>query len=200
MPVYLIYFLMASPFGGSDVERYLPFLKPETRRDVGYLVDEFFAIIVSYFRGQAVIAACQGTLFGLGDQLRTGFVARHARQFDELGFLFLNGFRNFFLEHADVLDFFLEVVVFTRNVRLARVEQLFLVQQKVFGFFKFGFVFAFGFAHIVKDVGGAAFRIRYDACCVLAGAQHQSFHLGFERLALEPCDDLSDEISEPDAE
>lgn len=66
VPVYLIYFLMAAPFSGQSAEKYLPFLKPETRRDVVYLIDEFFAIIVAYFRGQALIAFAQGILFGVG--------------------------------------------------------------------------------------------------------------------------------------
>lgn len=66
VPVYLIYFLMAPSFNGKMVESYLPVLKPETRHDVGYLVDEFLGIIISYFRGQAIVAFIQGTLFGLG--------------------------------------------------------------------------------------------------------------------------------------
>lgn len=66
VPVYLIYFLTAKPFTGRDVETFLPFLKPATRRDVSYLVDEFLAIIVAFFRGQVLIAFIQGVLFGLG--------------------------------------------------------------------------------------------------------------------------------------
>lgn len=66
VPVYLIYFITAKPFSGKDVEAFLPFLKPETRKDVGYLIDEFFAIIVAFFRGQVTIAFIQGVLFGLG--------------------------------------------------------------------------------------------------------------------------------------
>lgn len=66
VPVYLVYFLMAPPISGQSAEKLLPFLKPETRRDVVYLIDEFLAIIVAYFRGQAVIASAQGALFGLG--------------------------------------------------------------------------------------------------------------------------------------
>jgi predicted PurR-regulated permease PerM len=66
VPVYLIYFLMASPPDGRMVETYLPFLKPATRHDVGYLVDEFLGIVISYFRGQAIVAFIQGVLFGLG--------------------------------------------------------------------------------------------------------------------------------------
>jgi len=66
VPVYLIYFLTAEPFSGKNVENFLPFLKPGTRRDVAYLVDEFFLIIVAFFRGQVTIAFIQGVLFGLG--------------------------------------------------------------------------------------------------------------------------------------
>lgn len=66
VPVYLIYFLKARPFSGSNAENFLPFLKPDTRRDVTYLIDEFLAIIVAFFRGQIMIAFIQGVLFGLG--------------------------------------------------------------------------------------------------------------------------------------
>ncbi len=66
VPVYLIYFLTAKPFSGKNVENFLPFLKPSIRHDVSYLIDEFFAIIVAFFRGQVVIAFVQGILLGLG--------------------------------------------------------------------------------------------------------------------------------------
>jgi predicted PurR-regulated permease PerM len=66
VPVYLIYFLTAKPFSGANAENFLPFLKPATRKDVAYLIDEFFAIIVAFFRGQITVAFIQGLLFGLG--------------------------------------------------------------------------------------------------------------------------------------
>ncbi len=66
MPVYLIYFLVAKPISGRNAENLLPFLKPATRRDVTYLIDEFLAIIVAFFRGQIMVAFIQGLLFGLG--------------------------------------------------------------------------------------------------------------------------------------
>ena len=66
VPVYLIYFLTAQSFSGKDAENFLPFLKPATRRDVAYLIDEFIAIIVAFFRGQLTVAFIQGLLFGTG--------------------------------------------------------------------------------------------------------------------------------------
>ena len=66
VPVYLIYFLTAKPLSGRNAENFLPFLKPGTRRDVTYLIDEFLAIIVAFFRGQITITFIQGVLFGLG--------------------------------------------------------------------------------------------------------------------------------------
>ena len=69
VPVYLIYFLTAKPFSGKNAENFLPFLKPDTRKDVSYLIDEFFAIIVAFFRGQVIIAFIQGFLFGIGFSL-----------------------------------------------------------------------------------------------------------------------------------
>ena len=66
VPVYLIYFLTAKPFSGKSVENFLPFLTPDMRNDISYLIDEFFAIIVAFFRGQVTIACIQGVLLGLG--------------------------------------------------------------------------------------------------------------------------------------
>jgi len=61
----------------ANLEEYLPFLKPETRKDVVYLVDEFVEIIVAFFRGQLVIAFLQGVLYAIGFSivgLNYGFV------------------------------------------------------------------------------------------------------------------------------
>lgn len=66
VPVYLIYFLTSKPFSGAATENFLPFLKPSTRKDVAYLIDEFIAIIVAFFRGQLLVAFIQGLLFGIG--------------------------------------------------------------------------------------------------------------------------------------
>ncbi len=66
VPVYLIYFLTAKPFSGKNAENFLPFMKPATRKDVSYLINEFLTIIVAFFRGQVTVAFIQGILFGLG--------------------------------------------------------------------------------------------------------------------------------------
>lgn len=65
LPVYFAFFLMArtTNFKGDQV---LPFLKPETRRDVMYLAEEFVAIVVAFFRGQLLIAFLQGVLYAIG--------------------------------------------------------------------------------------------------------------------------------------
>ena len=76
LPVYFAFFLMAKP-GRLDSSQLLPFLKPETRKDVVYLVHEFVDIVVAFFRGQLIIAFLQGLLFALGFSLvglRYGFV------------------------------------------------------------------------------------------------------------------------------
>ena len=83
-PVYFAYFLTASRLK-LDTEQVLPFLKPETREDVTYLMHEFVDIIVAFFRGQLIIALLQGLLFAAGFSLvglRYGFVIGLA-----LGFL-----------------------------------------------------------------------------------------------------------------
>jgi predicted PurR-regulated permease PerM len=66
LPVYLAFFLMAKPFEISRIGEFLPFLKKGTREDVIYLVDQFIGILVTFFRGQIIIALAQGVLFALG--------------------------------------------------------------------------------------------------------------------------------------
>lgn len=65
LPIYLAFFLMTPEVKVSGRD-FLPFLKPETRDDVMYLGREFVNILVAFFRGQLLIALCQGALFALG--------------------------------------------------------------------------------------------------------------------------------------
>jgi predicted PurR-regulated permease PerM len=77
LPVYFAFFLMADSRRFSDLERYLPFLKPETRKDLVYLAQEFLNMVVSFFRGQLIVALMQGLLFAIGFSLvglKYGFV------------------------------------------------------------------------------------------------------------------------------
>ena len=76
LPVYFGFFLTRET-RKVDTESLLPFLKPETRSDVVYLIKEFVNIIVAFFRGQLIIAFLQGVLFAVGFSLaglRYGFV------------------------------------------------------------------------------------------------------------------------------
>jgi len=76
LPVYFVFFLMIEP-RAVDGAHLLPFLKPDTRKDVIYLVQEFVNIVVAFFRGQLIIAFLQGLLFAVGFSivgLRYGFV------------------------------------------------------------------------------------------------------------------------------
>lgn len=87
VPVYFAFFLMSDPGpkGRQNIGDFLPFLKPETRDDVVYLVQEFVNIIVAFFRGQLIIAFLQALLYAVGFSivgLRYGFVIGLA-----LGFL-----------------------------------------------------------------------------------------------------------------
>ena len=65
MPVYLAFLLMLRVPPNAD-EKVLPFLKPETRKDVVFLAREFLALIVTFFRGQLIVALLQGVLFAIG--------------------------------------------------------------------------------------------------------------------------------------
>jgi len=66
LPVYLAFFLMAKPFEAKQIGEFLPFLKKETKDDVIYLLDQFIAILLTFFRGQIIIALIQGVLFAVG--------------------------------------------------------------------------------------------------------------------------------------
>ncbi|MCE9615733.1 MAG: AI-2E family transporter [Lentisphaerae bacterium] len=66
LPVYLALLLMGEPLPAGRLEAALPFLKPDTRRDVLFLAQEFVTILVSFFRGQLLIAVAQGVMLGLG--------------------------------------------------------------------------------------------------------------------------------------
>ena len=71
------YFLTATRKRWFDADHLLPFLKPDIRRDVTYLLHEFVDILVGFFRGQLIIASLQGLLFAVGFSLiglRYGFV------------------------------------------------------------------------------------------------------------------------------
>jgi predicted PurR-regulated permease PerM len=84
-PVYFAFFLLADAPGKLEVQRFLPFLKEQTRNDVAYLVNQFVEIIVAFFRGQLIVAFLQGVLFAIGFSLiglKYGFVIGMA-----LGFL-----------------------------------------------------------------------------------------------------------------
>ena len=66
LPVYIAFFLMAKRRPAETLEGNLPFLKPQTRKDLVFLVREFVNIIVSFFRGQLIIAFLQGVLYAIG--------------------------------------------------------------------------------------------------------------------------------------
>lgn len=65
-PVYFVFFLIMDRGQLGRVSDQLAFLKPQTRDDVEFLGHEFINIIVSFFRGQFVIAFLQGLLLSVG--------------------------------------------------------------------------------------------------------------------------------------
>ena len=66
LPVYLAFFLMAKPFDTGRIGEFLPFFKEETKDDLLYLLDQFIGILLTFFRGQIIIALLQGILFASG--------------------------------------------------------------------------------------------------------------------------------------
>ncbi len=66
VPVYLAFFLSGRPPEASDLDRFLPFLKPDTRQVVVGLAEQFQNILVAFFRGQVLVALVQAGLFAFG--------------------------------------------------------------------------------------------------------------------------------------
>ncbi|MCP4897808.1 MAG: AI-2E family transporter [bacterium] len=77
LPVYFSFFLLANETRLTEIDKFLPFFKSDTRKDIVYLVTEFINIVVAFFRGQLIIAFLQGMLFALGFTivgLKYGFI------------------------------------------------------------------------------------------------------------------------------
>ncbi len=69
-PVYLIFFLLIPTLRPESLSvSNFPFLKEETAKDLIYLLSEFVHLVVTFFRGQIVIALLQGILFAIGFSL-----------------------------------------------------------------------------------------------------------------------------------
>ncbi len=67
VPVYLALFLMMPRIHPRSLTaEHFPFFKPGTAADVIYLIQEFFNLVVIFFRGQILIALVQGILFATG--------------------------------------------------------------------------------------------------------------------------------------
>lgn len=66
IPVYLFFFLLSGTDPVKALSGHLPFLKDEHRKDVLFLVREFLAIVVAFFRGQLLIGLIMGVLLATG--------------------------------------------------------------------------------------------------------------------------------------
>jgi predicted PurR-regulated permease PerM len=66
IPVYLFFFLLLRGESASGIGTHLPFLQPGVRNDVVFLINEFVAIVESFFRGQLLIGCCMGVLYAIG--------------------------------------------------------------------------------------------------------------------------------------
>lgn len=69
IPIYLFFFLLSSGDPTKNLGDHLSFLKPGLRADLVFLVREFVAIVVSFFRGQLIIGLIMGVLLALGFSL-----------------------------------------------------------------------------------------------------------------------------------
>ena len=66
VPVYLFFFLLARGEPTRKLGDHLPFLSPDVRADVVFLIREFVIIIESFFRGQMLIGFILGVLLSIG--------------------------------------------------------------------------------------------------------------------------------------
>lgn len=66
VPIYLFFFLLSNREPTKNLEKQMPFLKPSVRDDVVFLVREFIAIIVAFFRGQLLIGLIMGAMLAVG--------------------------------------------------------------------------------------------------------------------------------------
>jgi len=69
IPVYLFFFLLSRGDAFARLDDHLGFLRDEVRADVVFLVREFVAIIVAFFRGQLLIGLIMGVFFAIGFSL-----------------------------------------------------------------------------------------------------------------------------------
>ena len=72
VPVYMVIYLASRPLEGRDFAKMMVGVTSRTRENVRFLIDEFIRIVVSYFRGQVLVAIIEGPLFGLGFQYVAG--------------------------------------------------------------------------------------------------------------------------------
>ncbi len=66
IPIYLFFFLLSSGNPTQNLGDHLSFLKPGLRNDLVFLVREFIAIVISFFRGQLIIGLIMGVLLAIG--------------------------------------------------------------------------------------------------------------------------------------
>jgi predicted PurR-regulated permease PerM len=66
VPIYLFFFLLSRGAPTKHLPKHLGFLRKSVRDDVIFLIDEFIAIIVSFFRGQLLIGLIMGALLAAG--------------------------------------------------------------------------------------------------------------------------------------
>ena len=66
IPIYLFFFLLSRSDPTRSLGDQLTFLDESVRKDVVFLVQEFIAIVVSFFRGQLLIGLIMGLLLAIG--------------------------------------------------------------------------------------------------------------------------------------
>lgn len=66
IPIYLFFFLLSRHDPTRSIQDHLTFLDSAVREDVVFLIREFIAIVVSFFRGQLLIGLLMGLMLFIG--------------------------------------------------------------------------------------------------------------------------------------
>ncbi len=66
VPVYTFYFLLEKRGISSRWTDYLPVTDPDLKRELVFVLNSINNYLIAYFRGQVLVATCDGILYGVG--------------------------------------------------------------------------------------------------------------------------------------
>jgi len=66
VPVYAFYFLLEKPSISSRWTDYLPMTDSRFKEEIVFILNSINGYLIAFFRGQVLVAICDGILYGLG--------------------------------------------------------------------------------------------------------------------------------------